>query len=148
MHTYGDDFLKRGMAVLAIDGPGQGELEFDTPMRHDYEVPIRYAIDYLETRPDLDANCIGMMGVSLGGYYAPRAAACEPRIKATISNGGGYSLGDYFDSRPGHSKATYIARLKAADEADAKAKLRQFNLQGVVEKIEHPLLVIVGGKDR
>jgi dienelactone hydrolase len=148
MHTYGDDFLRRGMAVLAIDGPGQGEMEFEFPMRYDYEVPIHYAVDYLETRSDVDANRVGMMGVSLGGYYAPRAAAFEPRIRATISNGGGYSLGDYFDSRPGHSKATYVARLKAANEADAKVRLRQFNLHGVVEKIEHPLLVIVGGKDR
>ncbi len=148
LHSYGDDFLKRGMAVLAIDGPGQGEMEFELPMRHDYEVPIRYAVDYLETRPDVDASRVGMMGVSLGGHYVVRAAALEPRIKATISNGGGYNLLDYFDSRPGHSKATYIARLKAANAEDAKVKLRQFNLQDVAAKIEHPLLVIAGGKDR
>src|SRR6202008_1332661 len=39
LHLYGDDFLRRGMAVLAIDGPGQGEMEFEFPLRHDYEVP-------------------------------------------------------------------------------------------------------------
>lgn len=50
LHLYGDDFLRRGMAVLAIDGPGQGEMEFAYPLRPDYEVPIKYAIDYLEGR--------------------------------------------------------------------------------------------------
>ncbi|HCJ33831.1 MAG TPA: alpha/beta hydrolase, partial [Ktedonobacter sp.] len=44
LHIYGDDFLRRGMAVLAIDGPGQGEMEFEHALRHDYEVPIKYAI--------------------------------------------------------------------------------------------------------
>src|SRR5260221_7529721 len=47
LHTYGDDFLRRGMAVLAIDGPGQGEMELEYPLRHDYEVTIRCAIHYL-----------------------------------------------------------------------------------------------------
>ena len=75
LHNYGDDFLRRGMAVLALDGPGQGEMEFDHAMRYDYEVPVHYAIDYLETRSDVDARRVGLMGVSLGGYYAPRAAA-------------------------------------------------------------------------
>jgi 2,6-dihydroxypseudooxynicotine hydrolase len=89
LHSYGDDFLRRGMAVLAIDGPGQGEMEFEYPMRFDYEVPVRYAINYLERRPDVDANRVGLMGVSLGGYYAPRAAAFEPRLKAAIANCGG-----------------------------------------------------------
>jgi len=62
LHTYGDDFLRRGMAVLAIDGPGQGEMEFRHPMRFDYETPVRHAIDYLETRHDVDAGRIGLMG--------------------------------------------------------------------------------------
>src|SRR5207248_4707040 len=56
LHNYGDDFLRRGMAVLAIDGPGQGEMEFEFPLRYDYEVPIRYAIDYLEGRKDVNAG--------------------------------------------------------------------------------------------
>src|SRR6266851_10408182 len=92
MHVYGDDFLRRGMAVLAIDGPGQGEMEFEYPMRFDYEIPIKHAIDYLETKIDVDASRVGLMGVSLGGYYVVRAAAFERRVKATISNGGAYNF--------------------------------------------------------
>ncbi len=148
MHIYGEDFLRRGMAVLALDGPGQGEMEFDHAMRHDYEVPVRYAIDYLEGRADVDAKRVGLMGVSLGGYYAPRAAAFEPRLKATIANCGGYNFVSHFDRLPGHTRAAFAHRLKAANEADALAKLAAFNLEGVMEHVQSPLLIIMGRRDR
>src|SRR5713226_9597777 len=148
MHSYGEDFLRRGMAVLAIDGPGQGEMEFEHAMRFDYEVPVRYAIDYLESRPDVDASRVGLMGVSLGGYYAPRAAAFEPRLKAAIANCGGYNYADHFDQLPMLTRETYIYRLKGATVEDAMNKLKQFNLQGVAEKVTCPLLVIQGVRDR
>ncbi len=148
LHNYGDDFLRRGMAVLAIDGPGQGEMEFEYPMRFDYEIPIKHAIDYLESRPDVDASRVGLMGVSLGGYYVVRAAAFERRVKATISNGGPYSPVDGFEQRPLISRETYIYRNKAANQEDALNKLKQFDLQGVAEKVKCPLLVIVGRRDR
>jgi len=148
LHTYGDDFLRRGMAVLAIDGPGQGEMEFEYPLRYDYEVPITYTVDYIEHRPDVDASRIGMMGVSMGGYFVTRAAAFEHRIKATIENCGGYSLANYFSTRPTISKRTMIHRLKAADEVEATEKLKKFNLQGIISQIQCPLLVIQGRLDR
>jgi dienelactone hydrolase len=148
LHIYGDDFLRRGMAVLAIDGPGQGEMEFEYPLRHDYEVPIRYAIDYLEGRPDLDATRVGLMGVSFGGQFVVRAAAFESRIKATIENCGGYDMAENFDGRPKISRDTMVHRLKASSVQDAIDKLQQFSLQGVVEKITRPLLVIQGRRDR
>ena len=148
LHIYGDDFLRRGMAVLAIDGPGQGEMEFEHPMRHDYEVPIRYAIDYLESRPDLDASRVGLMGVSLGGYYAPRAAAFEPRVKASIANAGGYNIVSHFDRLPQLTRAAFIYRTGSASEEEARAKLAAFDLHGVMEKITTPLLIIMGRRDR
>ncbi len=148
LHNYGDDFLKRGMAVLAIDGPGQGELEFDTPMRHDYEVPIRYAIDYLETRPDVDASRVGLMGVSMGGYYAPRAAAFEPRVKAVIANAGAYNILVNWEKLPVLTREAFIHRTHSSNEAEARQKLSSFNLQGVMEKVRCPLLIIMGKLDR
>jgi len=148
LHNYGDDFLRRGMAVLAIDGPGQGEMEFDYPMRYDYEVPIKYAIDYLEGRPDVDARRVGLMGVSLGGYYVVRAAAFEPRVLATISNGGPYSPSENFRQRPMLTQQAFIHRLHVSNEDEAIKALHQFNLAGVAAKVEHPLLVIAGRHDR
>ncbi|HEY5003490.1 MAG TPA: alpha/beta hydrolase, partial [Ktedonobacteraceae bacterium] len=148
LHIYGDDFLRRGMAVLAIDGPGQGEMEFEFPLRHDYEVPVKHAVDYLEGRPDVDAQCVGLMGVSFGGQFVVRAAAFEHRIKATIENCGPYDQSENFTGRPQISRETMIHRLKAASEEDVLNKLKQFNLQGVAEKVQSPLLVIHGAKDR
>src|SRR5437660_1575843 len=123
LHTYGDDFLKRGMAVLAIDGPGQGEMELEHPIRYDYEVPVGYAINYLERRNDVDARRVGVMGVSFGGYYAPRAAAYEPRIKAVISNCGPYNFVRNFDNLPQLTRDACIARSKSENEVEARSKL-------------------------
>ncbi len=148
LHNYGDDFLRRGMGVLSIDGPGQGEMEFEYPMRFDYEVPIKHAIDYLESRPDLDAGRVGLMGVSLGGYYAPRAAALEPRVKAAIANAGAYNFLDNFERLPVLTREAFIHRSRSMNEAEARAKLASFDLQGVMEKVQCPLLIIMGRLDR
>jgi dipeptidyl aminopeptidase/acylaminoacyl peptidase len=148
LHSYGDDFLRRGMAALAIDGPGQGELEYRYPLRHDYEVPLRYVIDYLEGRPDLDAQRIGIMGVSMGGYFAPRAAAFEPRIKAAIGIAGPYSVMEGFDQRPGLTQAAFVHRIKAPNVEIARDKLAPFTLKGVLKNYPCPLLIIIGTHDR
>jgi len=148
LHIYGDDFLRRGMAVLAIDGPGQGEMEFEYPMRHDFEVPIRYTIDYLEGRRDVDAKRVGMMGVSLGGYYAPRAAAFEPRVRAVIANAGGYNIESHFDLLPQLTRDAFIYRTASTSEAEAREKLHAFDLQGIMQNITVPLLIIMGRRDR
>src|SRR5579859_5708208 len=136
LHIYGDDFLRRGMAVLAIDGPGQGEMEFEYPLRPDYEVPVSYAINYLESRPDVNAARVGLMGVSFGGQFAVRAAAFERRLKAAVENCGAYNMAANFKNRPVISRETMVHRLKAPNEEDALNKLQRFNLQGVAEKVE------------
>ena len=70
MAFYETLLLDRGMATLPFDGPGQGEAEYDMPIRGDFEVPVKAVVDFIESRDDLDATRIGIMGVSLGGYYA------------------------------------------------------------------------------
>lgn len=148
LHAYGDGFLRRGMAVLAIDGPGQGEMEFEHPMRFDYEVPVRYAIDYLEARPDVAAERVGIMGVSMGGYYAPRAAAFEPRVRAAISLAGWCSIAEHFPQAPQLTRAAFVARLKVRDEVEARTALERFDLSELMQKVRCPLLVIMGRQDR
>lgn len=148
LHIYGNDFLRRGMAVLAIDGPGQGEMEFELPLRPEYEAPVHHAINYLETRPDVNSRRVGLMGVSFGGQFAVRAAAFEPRLKAAIENCGPYNQSLNFKNRPSISRATMVHRLKVANEEEAIRRLQQFNLEGVAEKVTCPLLVIQGRRDR
>jgi dipeptidyl aminopeptidase/acylaminoacyl peptidase len=85
---FEQSFLDRGMATIALDGPGQGETGLTQPIRPDYEVAVTPLLDLLANRSDLDHERIGMAGVSLGGYYAPRAAAFEPRIAAVAGISG------------------------------------------------------------
>jgi 2,6-dihydroxypseudooxynicotine hydrolase len=148
LHSYSDEFLRRGLATLAIDGPGQGEMEFERPMRSDYEVVARAAIDALSQRDDLDAQRVGALGVSLGGYYAPRAAAFEPRVRAVIALAGPYAVPDAFDQMPGLTQEAFIHRSGSASRAEALERLRSFTLEGVLQRVTAPTLVIMGRLDR
>lgn len=148
LHAYGEDFLARGMAVLAIDGPGQGELEFEHPMRFDYEVPMRCVLDYLETRRDLDSSRVGAMGVSFGGYYALRSSAFETRFRAVVALATGYRFVEYFDRVPILTREALVHRLHATDEADARRRLESFDLHGLMDRLGAPALLIFGRKDR
>ena len=71
-------FAKRGLACLSIDGPGQGESLLRMLKVHvetwNYERAVTAALDYLETRPEIDAARIATFGVSTGSYWSPRAA--------------------------------------------------------------------------
>src|SRR5205085_11483058 len=78
--SYEQPFLARGIATLVFDGPGQGEGEYDFAIRGDYEVAAKAVVDYIVTRNDLNSARIAIAGISLGGYYAPRAAAFDRRI--------------------------------------------------------------------
>ncbi len=85
--------LKRGYNFATFDLPGQGGLPLEGKFfRADTEVPIRAMVDYLLSRPDVDAECLAVSGISGGGYYVPRACAYEKRIKACIANSVLYDL--------------------------------------------------------
>jgi dipeptidyl aminopeptidase/acylaminoacyl peptidase len=96
----------------------------------------------------VNAERVGLMGVSLGGYFAPRAAAFEPRVKAVIGNSGAYSFADEFEQRPLLTREAFVYRLKASDDSEARTLLKPFSLQGVMQKVTCPLLVIMGRLDR
>ena len=117
MDAYEAPFHARGMATLAFDGPGQGEAEYDLPIRGDFEAPVKAVVDWLETRADVDPARIGCWGVSLGGYYAPRAAAYEPRIKACISISGPYDWAEIWDELPLLTREAFRFRSHKATEA-------------------------------
>ncbi len=91
------ELARRGIATLCVDQPGTGASlrERAMPAIHDSERWASAAVDYLETRNDVDASRIGMSGVSLGGYYAPRATAFEKRFKlCAVWGGANYNWGE------------------------------------------------------
>ncbi len=141
-------FLRRGMATLMVDGPGQGEAEYDFAIRPDYEYVVARLIDWASRRSDIDTKRIGLWGLSLGGYYAPRAAAFEKRIRACIGICGPYDWGALWDDLPELTKSAFRLRSKSTDEADAKRKASELSLKGIGNRIECPLLIVAAGLDR
>ena len=87
--------IERGYNVLTFDGPGQyGPIHRERlPFRPDWEHVVTPVVDFACTLPGVDPKRIALMGVSLGGYLAPRAAAFEKRISALIANDGVYDYG-------------------------------------------------------
>src|SRR5215472_7562488 len=141
-------YLARGLATIAIDGPGQGESEYELPIEPAYERVAAAAVDYLASRPDVDPDNIGLFGVSLGGYYAARAAAYEPRLKATVALAGPYRFDLDWDDLPPQTRATFQFRSGAASEAEARKRAGLLTLEEAARRITGPLLVVAGGKDR
>jgi pimeloyl-ACP methyl ester carboxylesterase len=140
-------FLQRGMATLSIDGPGQGEVGLELPIRPDYEVGVGAMLDALAGRDDLDLERIGIFGVSLGGYYAPRVAAYEPRARAVVGLAGPFNFGDCWDELPPMTKLTFTVKAHAGSEAEARERSRELDLTGVCRNIAVPALYVTGRRD-
>ena len=151
------ELVRRGISCLVMDGPGTGEaIRFrGLFLRHDYEVAGTATVDYLQSRPDVDPGRIGIMAVSLGGYYASRCGSLEKRFKACVAWG---AIWDYYAtwkkridagfktalSVPGH----HISWILGVDTLDEALKgLEGFRLDGVVQQMECSFLVTHGEKD-
>lgn len=145
----GTEFPARGMNVVVVDTPGRGSsLRFkEMYSRPDYEVPVGAVLDFLEKRDDVDADRIGLAGVSFGGYYAPRAAAFEPRVKAVAAWCGTWSiLTDFYEFYPPlQEQLQWLSGSK--DDAEAREKLAAFTLDGVADKLQIPVYVMHGTRD-
>jgi pimeloyl-ACP methyl ester carboxylesterase len=143
--------LQRGIAVLMIDGPGQGGTlrRQGITNRPDYEVPIGRCVDYLLTRAEVDPARIAVCGSSLGGYYAARAASREPRLAACISHGAIWSIHDFWKhADETHGLAAHIKWVFGVPTMkDAVERFRAFTLDGVLEDMRCPYLILHGGHD-
>lgn len=153
LHHWGWEFNQRGLATLAFDGPGQGELSVrngGVPLRLEtYHQVVSAVIDFLETRDDVDTTRAIVWGQSTGGQLAIRAAAHDSRIYGAVSLGGGY---DY------HLEITSTTPADVWEEARdlygfetfAEVKdyiLQKGSLEGIAEKVTCPLLLIHGELD-
>ena len=148
LHAYEEAFLARGIAVLAIDGPGQGEAEYEIPICGDYERAAKAVCDWIESRKDLSAGKIAVWGVSLGGYYAPRAAAYEKRIKACIALSGPFEWAQIWDALPELTRETFKARSHASNEAQARLNAEKLTLRDAARSITCPIFIVAGRQDR
>jgi pimeloyl-ACP methyl ester carboxylesterase len=141
--------LERGYNVLAFDGPGQGSMIIDrgVPFRPDWENVVTPVVDYLLTRPDTDPARIALIGLSFGGYLAPRAATAEHRLAACVSDCGPYDLFDRV-VRSVMNKPTAGWALRRnlmvhglTDPLDYFRIAPQYSLKGIEDRIACPTFV-------
>jgi 2,6-dihydroxypseudooxynicotine hydrolase len=147
LHAYEEPFLARGIAILAIDGPGQGEAEYEIPICGDYERATRAVCDWIEKRADLDPAKIAMWGVSLGGYYAPRATAYERRIRACIALSGPFEWKELWEALPVLTREAFRVRSHCATEADALRHAATLSMKEAAVKIACPIFIVTGRQD-
>ncbi|MFQ5915158.1 MAG: alpha/beta hydrolase family protein [Nitrospinota bacterium] len=144
----GKALIERGFSLLVMDGPGQGEtLRLQNiASRPDYEVPVGAALDVLGARPEVDPGRLGLIGRSFGGYYATRAAAFEKRVRALVVFGALFSAVELFDDY-----ATIRGQLQwltgCSSPGQTRERLKEFTLEGVIDKVSCPVLVIHGEGD-
>ena len=153
------EFRRRGVSTLIVDHPGVGEA---LRMRNlktfpEVEIPAGAAVDYLETRSDVDPKRIGIIALSLGGYYAPRAAAFEKRLKACVAWG---AIWDWWEIRgkrgldnggePSVSNfGEHVAWVFGVDTFEQAMEIaKKFSLADIIDRITCPLLVVHGANDR
>jgi pimeloyl-ACP methyl ester carboxylesterase len=154
------DLAARGIACLIVDGPGNGEsVRFrDLPLIAETEKYASAAYDYLATRKEVDPKRIGVMAISLGGYYAPRAASLEPRFAACVAWGAQW---DYYDTWKRRFELLDSGKVPSlsvppehlmwvfgvASREAAMQKLEGFRLDGIVQKMRCPFLLVHGAGD-
>jgi dipeptidyl aminopeptidase/acylaminoacyl peptidase len=171
--------VKRGYNVLLFEGPGQGGVirVQKLPFRPNWETVVMPVVNYAITRKEVDAKRIALMGISFGGYLAPRAVAFEKRIKACIANGGVYDF--HMTARLTPEDEKYLDTQKGAEEIDkaiyAKMKsdpslrwvmangmftfhakspsewlkmTRPYTMKAVAEKISCPILIVDSEGDK
>lgn len=147
MSTFEPLFHRRGLATLSFDGPGQGESEA-LPIEPAFEKPVAAVAEWLAHRGDVDGSRVGAVGVSLGGYYAARAAAFVDRLSCAVSVGGPYDIGEVFESTPTVTQQAFMVRSHSPSLSDARKAVRALSLKDAAGRIERPFLVVFGKKDR
>jgi dipeptidyl aminopeptidase/acylaminoacyl peptidase len=154
------DLAARGIGCLIVDGPGNGEsVRFrNLPLIAETERYATPVFDYLAGRQEFDPKRIGVMALSLGGYYAPRAAALEPRFACCVAWGAQWDYHDIWKRRLELLDSGKVLSLSVPpehlqwvlgvpDRASALKKLEGFRLDGIVQKIACPFLLVHGAGD-
>jgi dienelactone hydrolase len=149
---------RRGISTLCVDQPGTGEaLRLQNlPATPFSEQWASKAVDWLEQQPEVDAKRLGMTGISLGGHYAPRAVAYEPRFASGACWGANHNWLEVQYKRmkregenpvPHYWKHVFWV-FGATDMDDFLAKIEGMNLNGHMDRIKVPFLVTHGENDR
>lgn len=144
LYDFGEHIVRRGIAVFAFDGPGQGMVSLKLKLRPDFEVPIRAVTDFILKRSDLDGGRVAIGGISYGGLFACRAAAFDERFRAVFSISSWYTPAGRF---PGMDPLSQQGLRHYMGE-NAEQVQNSITMAGAAERIRVPLLQIYGGLDK
>lgn len=149
---------ERGISTLCVDQPGTGEALrlYNLPATPHSEKWASPAVDWLVKQPDVDPARIGMTGISLGGHFAPRAVAFEPRFASGAVWGANHNWAEVQQKRLRREGENPVPHywghvmwvFGAKDMDDFHAKSQDMTLNGVMERIKVPFLVTHGEQDR
>jgi dienelactone hydrolase len=143
LYNLGDYIVARGLAFAAFDGPGQGIVSLDAPLRPDYELVIRAVIDSLAGRDDLDTGRLAVGGISYGGLFAIRTAAIDDRVGAVVSISSWYTPAGRFEHMPPLLRTGQYQHLGP----DPAAMMQSITVAGAASRATAPLLQVYGGLD-
>jgi pimeloyl-ACP methyl ester carboxylesterase len=160
-YGYGiPDLAARGIGCLIVDGPGNGEsVRFrNLPLIAETEHYATPVYDYIAGRREFDPKRIGVMALSLGGYYAPRAASLEQRYACCVAWGAQWDYHAIWQKRFEDLASGKVLSLSVPPEhlewvlgvtsrAAAMKKLEGFRLDGIVQKMTCPFLLVHGAGD-
>jgi dipeptidyl aminopeptidase/acylaminoacyl peptidase len=145
----GAALAERGITVIVADTPGRGSTlrHKNVVSRPDYEVPAGRVLDSLEALEYVDPDRMGVVGVSLGGYYAPRLAAVDDRVRACVCWCACYDVLEdiYLFCEPLQAQLRWI--VGASSDEEAREKLAPFTLADVADQISCPILISHGEAD-
>jgi dipeptidyl aminopeptidase/acylaminoacyl peptidase len=148
---YTDPFLERGMALLSLDGPGQGESRARgvKVTGENYGAAGKAACDYLTRRSEIDAERLAVFGSSMGSYWGTQVAAVEPRYKACAVSGVCVEPGQYtiFNMASPTFKLNFMYMAGYDDEASFDEFAKSLTLKGVAAQITKPYFVSAGEDD-
>jgi dipeptidyl aminopeptidase/acylaminoacyl peptidase len=102
----------------------------------------------LSRLPGIDPDRIGIWGVSLGGYYAPRLASGDDRVRACVALCGPFDFGAAWDHLPELTRQAFQVRSRSASAGQARVLAGELTLDGRAGKLTAPLLVVAGQRDR
>jgi dienelactone hydrolase len=152
------ELSRRGIATLSVDQPGTGEALRLQGLHatHESERWASVCYEWLAAREDVDAERIGIVGISLGGYFAPRAMAFEPRFASGAAWGANHNWAEVQQRRLKREGANPVPHywnhvmwvFGAEDMDDFLAKAAGMHLNGILDRIRVPFLVTHGERDR
>lgn len=150
LNPFYHPFIVRGMNFLAIDGPGQGTSNIRKihVTLDNYGRAGKAALDYLCTRPEVDADKLAVSGYSFGSYWGMQIAAVDERVKAVGTAAACYGpMTSIFEEETPHFKQVYMymAGIKDEDEFDKFAS--QMKLDDYLPNIKCPCLIVNGEFD-